>query len=234
MQARSSVLNNTLFFDWLIPLILIALIAPFTPELDLAFARYFYNPLDNSFSTHPFFTFIYNWGVVPGQIFGLAALFVFLFSFVSESFVKWRKLALQIGLTLAIGAGILTHFVLKDHWQRPRPKQVELFGGTEPFRPFYQPNFFAEGQFKSFPSGHSTMGFCFFSLAIYARREGRKGLLIGSLFLAMGLGICLSITRIAQGGHFFSDTFVSACLMWITAATCDWFLYRPSIQPKKT
>lgn len=216
--------SKTLFLDCAIPLILLALIAPFTPEIDLALAHYFYNPAQNTFSNNAFFTFFYKWGLLPGQIFGVAALFVFLLSYRIQRLSKWRYPALQIGLTIAIGAGLITHAVLKDHWKRPRPKQVEEFGGKESFRPFYQPNFTAEGKLKSFPSGHAAMGFCFFALAIQARRGGHKELFFTGLFLALGLGICLSLSRIAQGGHFFSDTVVAACLMWMTAAICDWAL----------
>lgn len=216
---------NTLFLDCAIPLVLLALIAPFTPQIDLALANYFYNPAQHTFSTHGFFTFFYKWGLLPGQIFGLSALCVFLLSFCVQRFSKWRKPALQIGLTIAIGAGIMTHVVLKDHWKRPRPKQVEEFGGSEQFRAFYQPNFTADGKLKSFTSGHAAMGFCFFALAIQARRERNKKLFFTGLFLALGLGICLSLSRIAQGGHFFSDTVVAACLMWMTAAICDWALF---------
>lgn len=224
MKMNKTIYHNNLFFDCAIPLIMLLLIAPFTPEIDLALANYFYNPVQQTFSNNFFFTFFYKWGLLPGQIFGLAAFFVFSFSYLIPRLSKWRKPALQVGLTLAIGAGIITHAVFKDHWKRPRPKQIEQFGGTESFRPFYQPNFTAVGKFKSFPSGHSAMGFCFFALVIQARREGNKGLFFLGLFLALGLGICLSLSRIAQGGHFLSDTVAAACLMWITAAVCDWAL----------
>lgn len=216
---------NTLFLDCAIPLVLLLAIAPFSAGIDLALAHYFYNPAQHAFSTHAFFTFFYKQGLLPGQIFGVVAFFFFVFSFFIPKLSNLRRPALQVGLTLAIGAGILTHAVLKDHWKRPRPKQVEQFGGSEPFRPFYQPNFSAKGKFKSFPSGHAAMGFCFFALAIQGRRLRNRRLFFLGLFLAFGLGTCLSLSRIAQGGHFFSDTFASACLMWMTAALCDRALF---------
>lgn len=222
---------NLLALDCLVPLLLLLSIAPFTPKIDLALAGYFYNPVRKSFSSDAFFTFFYMWGVIPGQILGLAALFVFIFSFVSSKLAKWRKPALQVGLTFALGAGLITHAVLKDHWKRPRPKQIEQFGGTASFRPFYSPNFTAEGNFKSFPSGHSAMGFCFFALSIQARRQGNRKLFYSGIFLALSLGFCLSLSRIAQGGHFFSDTLVAACLMWVTAALCDRILMGPLQMP---
>lgn len=221
-------LNKTLFFDWVIPLLLLALIAPFTPKLDLTFSSYFYNDLTGHFSSESFYLFMYTWGLLPGQMTGIAAILVFMLSYYKKSFMHWRKFSLLIILTIGLGAGIITHAVFKDHWKRPRPRQIEQFGGTEPYRPFYEPNFFATGSFKSFPSGHCAMGFCFFAVAIQGRRTQNRPLLLIGITLALTLGISLSITRIAQGGHFFSDTFVAACLMWITAGTSDWWIYNYS------
>lgn len=220
--------NKMIFWDIAIPLLLLAIIAPFTPDLDLTFANYFFNQQTKQFSSHPFFVFMYKWGVLPGQMIGIAAILVFLLSYFSQRFVSWRKPALVMILTIGVGAGLITHVFFKDHWKRPRPKQIEQFGGTESFRAFYEPNFSASGNFKSFPSGHSGIGFCFFALAIHGRRIHNVGLYRGGILIALTLGIGLSLTRIAQGGHFFSDTLASACLIWMVAAISDWLLYRSS------
>lgn len=219
-------LHKTFFLDWAIPLLLLAIIAPWAPILDLALANYFFNAATGQFSAHPFFSFFYDWGLLPGQIVGILALLVLIFSYFKPAIKRWRYPALLIGLTIAIGAGLITQVIFKEYWKRPRPKQVEQFGGTEPYRAFNEPNFSAKGNFKSFPSGHCTMGFCFFALVILGRRLQNKKLFMWGLMLSFGLGFFLALSRIAQGGHFFSDTVAAACLMWITAATCDWFLWR--------
>lgn len=217
--------RNLLVWDWVLPLALLAMVAPFSGAMDLATSHYFFDPASGQFSSHPFFHFFYVWGLLPGQVFGIGAILLFMLSYLATQFKQWRKPALQVILTIAIGAGFITHTLLKENWKRPRPKQVEQFGGTETFNHFYQPDFGVDGQFKSFPSGHSAMGFCFFALAVQGRRQGNRSLFWGGLALALTLGIGLSLTRIAQGGHFFSDTLVSACLMWVIAATSDWLLY---------
>lgn len=209
-------LHKTFFLDIAIPLLLLAIIAPWSSQVDLAFASYFYH--STQFSTYSLFTFFYKWGLLPGQFLGIAAFFALFFK-------RLRYPALVIGLTIAIGAGLFTQVLFKEFWKRPRPKQVEQFGGTEPFRTFYTPNFSAKGDFKSFPSGHCTMGFCFFAVAILGRRLRNRKLFVGGLTLALGLGIFLAISRIAQGGHFFSDTVAAACLMWMTAAICEYLCY---------
>ncbi|MBA3238392.1 MAG: phosphatase PAP2 family protein [Parachlamydiaceae bacterium] len=217
--------RNPLIWDWILPIALLAVIAPFSGAVDVAISTYFFDPATREFSTHPFFRFFFVWGLLPGQVFGIGAILLFMLSFVFKQFKKWRKPALQVILTIAIGAGFITHTLLKENWKRPRPRQVEQFAGTEAFRPFYQPDFVVNGNFKSFPSGHSAMGFCFFALAVQGRRLHNRPLFWGGLALALTLGISLSLTRIAQGGHFFTDTLASACLMWVIAATSDWLLY---------
>lgn len=213
--------RNLLLWDWMIPLALLAIVAPFSGTLDLTISNYFFNAETKQFSQHPLFQFLYVWGLLPGQVFGIAAILFFILSYRVQEFKKWRKPALQVIFTLAIGAGFITHIVLKENWKRPRPRQVEQFGGTEPYSPFYQPKFNVTGHFKSFPSGHSAMGFCFFVLAVQGRHQRNRPLFWGGLALALILGVGLSLTRIAQGGHFFSDTLASACLIWMVAATSD-------------
>ena len=44
---------------------------------------------------------------------------------------------------MIVGAWLIIDFALKDHWGRPRPRQVKEFGGMQEFRPYYgKPNFF--------------------------------------------------------------------------------------------
>jgi len=108
---------------------------------------------------------------------------------------------------------------------RPRPKQVIEFGGIQEFRPFYQPNFFHQPEpSKSFTCGHCTMGFYFFALALVVRRLNYRKTFWITLMFAFALGIALSLARIGQGGHFFSDTLISALIMWLTAYACDRWL----------
>ena len=95
---------------------------------------------------------------------------------------------------MVVGAGFIVHTALKDHWGRPRPKQIIAFGGEQTFRPFYSPNFFHQPEpSKSFPCGHCTMGFYFFAVAFALRRSGyRRGNILAMLsrfFLAWPWGL---------------------------------------------
>ena len=206
---------------WLIPLLAMAIFTPFSPAIDLAVSKYFYDPV-KGFSDSKFYSFMYTYGLIPAQLtFMTAAVLLFLSSFFSR-WKKWQPASLVLVLTLAIGAGLIAHVMLKDHWGRPRPRQVVEFGGNQQFRPYYSPNFSDQPEpSKSFSCGHCTMGFYFFSLALVARRIGSRSLYIAGIILAIVLGGALSLTRIAQGGHFLSDTLASALIMWLTAYFCD-------------
>ena len=49
------------------------------------------------------------------------------------------RAALFLIATLALGPGILTNLVLKDHWGRSRPIDVQQFGGDYRFEPWWNP-----------------------------------------------------------------------------------------------
>lgn len=221
-------------YPWLIPVVLMALITFFTPQLDLSMARFFYQRSGDAsghFSTNAFYDFMFEYGIIPAWLTVGLALGVLLFSYFRPTWKKYRSPALLLILTLAIGGGFITHVLLKDEWGRPRPRQVTEFGGTQAFRPFYQPNFFNQPEpSKSFPCGHCSMGFFFFSVALLGRRLGNSSLYWSGWALAIVLGVALGVTRIAQGGHFFSDVLMSALIMWLTALAFDWLLYPETLK----
>jgi lipid A 4'-phosphatase len=120
-------------------------------------------------------------------------------------------------LALAIGPGILTNVVLKDHWGRARPAQIVQFGGTRDFTPAAIPANQCERN-CSFTSGHAALGFYFVSFAFLART--RRGRWAGQA-AAIVLGAIFGLARIAQGGHFLSDVVVSGLVVYATS----WALY---------
>lgn len=205
------------------------LVAPFTPWLDLTISGYFYSIGNDSvehFVSRPWLNFLFDYGTLPANLTALAATVVLLLSYLSKNIKKWRNPCLVLLLSYAVGAGFITNSLLKEYWGRPRPKQVEQFGGTQDFRPFYSPNFFHQPQpSKSFPCGHCAMGFYFFALALVGRRLHKPQLEKWGFILALTLGLILSVTRMAQGGHFFSDTLFAALVMWYTTLAMDWLVY---------
>lgn len=220
---------------WKWPLIAILLISPFLNWIDWSLTSYAYkisnDPVEH-FVSLPIFDFFFEYGAMPATFTASIAAVLVVFSYLSKTFRSVRAPALTLLLTFAIGSGLLINGVFKEYWGRPRPKQVEEFGGTQQFRPFYSPNFFHQPQpSKSFTCGHCAMGFYFFSLAYIGMRMKRKAITYLGFFLALVLGIGLSLMRILQGGHFFSDTLFSAVIMWYTTLAMGWLSYKAEGEP---
>lgn len=212
--------NNSLTSPfWWTPLLILAAFTPFSTTIDLSISHFFFSQ-EGSFQNNTFLDFIYRYGIIPGWIAIIVSVVILLGSWVNPSWKQWREGAYFMILSLVIGSGLITHVILKDHWGRPRPKQIAEFGGKQEFRPYYKPNFFHQQEpSKSFPCGHCSMGFYFFALAFLGKTQNSKYLYYSGMTLAWFLGILLSYARIAQGGHFFSDTVASGLIMWFTPFT---------------
>lgn len=208
----------------IIPIALFALLAPFTPFLDHQAANFFFSK-EKGFSTSGFVQAVYRWGPWPAWITSLSALYYLLKTRFSKKThqisQKAQYFAFVMVFCMAVGSGLITNALLKSYWGRPRPIQVQEYGGTHPFRPFYCPNFSKtfKGNFRcrSFPSGHASTGFFFLALLPIGWRLRSKKMIFAGVALSILLGGVLSYARIAAGGHFFSDCVSSALVMWLIA-----------------
>ncbi len=185
---------------------------------DLALSGWFYLPgagvAGGTWADTPFFSFVYHRGTLLAAALAWAGVGVLLASPWWVAARRWRKIAAYFVLVVAIAPGLLVNAVFKDHWGRPRPRDVADFGGKERFERVW--HFDPASPGKSFPSGHASMGFCLFALFFIGRALG-KPWAWWALALALTLGIALGITRIAQGGHFASDVLWSAGICYFTA-----------------
>jgi membrane-associated phospholipid phosphatase len=115
-----------------------------------------------------------------------------------------------LALSLALGPGLLVNLLLKDHWHRPRPVQVEAFGGTMPFRPYYR----ADGACRrncSFVSGEGSTAVWCLAPALLAPPPLQTAAVLAAV--AFSAGTC--VLRMAFGGHFLSDVVFAALLTWL-------------------
>lgn len=199
---------------WIVPILLLLLLAPFSQEIDLSMAQYLYV---DGFWDPPFFNFLYKYGYYPANLIAWGSGILFLGSFFYKKWMPLRRLCLYLALVLAIGSGLIVHGVFKDHWGRPRPRQIVEFGGTNEYRPFWKPDFFTKESAKSFVSGHASTGFYFFAPAMAAWRFKRKRQAAVWFGVALSLGFALGLARMAQGGHYFTDIVGAAVIKWYTA-----------------
>lgn len=224
MNAKQSIPRPFAIFQGiLLPLLLWFIFTPWSAELDLKVSHFFYQ--EKNFISHPFWTWIYTYGIWPAWILTFIALSGFILSF-SKIYRSWRIPCLYLLLTFGIGAGFIIHVALKDHWGRPRPRQVTEFGGLQSFRAYYEPNLIHQPEpSKSFACGHASCGYYFFALAILGMVYQSKRIYWLGIGLAWSLGLLLSIARLVQGGHFLSDILASALIMWLTAWLLAYWLF---------
>jgi lipid A 4'-phosphatase len=131
------------------------------------------------------------------------------------------RAALFLIATLALGPGVLTNLILKDHWSRPRPIDVQQFGGAYHFTPWWDPRGdcpdncpFIAGE----PSGS------FWTLAPAALAPVELQPVAYGAALAFGVGI--GILRMAGGAHFFSDVVFAGVFMYLIIWAAYGLIYR--------
>lgn len=124
---------------------------------------------------------------------------------------RWRR-ATALVMVVVLGLGLAVHVALKDGWGRPRPDQVQPFGGAQPFTPALQPSARCERN-CSFVSGHAGAGFALVALGLFGSRRTRRRWL-GTAALAGG---AIGLVRVAQGRHFASDIVFCLLVMWASA-----------------
>ncbi len=131
-----------------------------------------------------------------------------------------RKALLFLSLSIALGPGLLANVVLKDHWGRARPTQIEAFGGTRRFTPAPLPASQCAHN-CSFVSGHAALGFSLvgFAFLLPTARPRRWG-----IAAALAFGGLIGLVRIVQGGHFLSDVVYAGLLVYGTTALLHWWI----------
>jgi len=125
--------------------------------------------------------------------------------------------ALFVILVLVIGPGLIVNLTFKDHFGRARPRNVAEFGGPQHFTPAFVVSQQCDRN-CSFSSGDAAGGF--FSLALVMALSRRRRFYVA----AIALGTVVSVSRIAAGAHFFSDTVVSFFVMLTVADFLFYYL----------
>ena len=198
------------------------------PDLDLALERPFYDPAWASIggflaAYNPLLNRLRDLARVIAALLVAPAILAVLGKLVAP---RWRMLvpgraAVLLISTLALGPGVLTNLVLKDHWGRPRPLDVTAFAGDLQFTPWWDPRgdcpdncSFVAGE----PSG------AFWTLAPAALTPPQWRLLAYGGALAFGAAV--GLLRIAGGGHFFTDVVFAGVLIYLLIWTTHGLMFR--------
>jgi lipid A 4'-phosphatase len=193
------------------------------PQTDLWVSSLFYAP-GHSFELAHWLPVVLVFRAVPWIARGIVVVVVFgaawLFLTGRPLWRLDRKALLFIAFSTALGPGLITNTVLKDHWGRARPAQVEEFGGPHEFTAAPLPSSQCRTN-CSFVSGHAALGFSLVAFAfLLPPGPTRRRAIAGTL----AFGGLVGLVRIAQGGHFLSDVVFAGLLVFGMTALLHWWI----------
>ncbi|HNW99889.1 MAG TPA: phosphatase PAP2 family protein [Candidatus Cloacimonadota bacterium] len=210
--------RSWIWMDFLIPSLILAITTILFRifPIDIEVSKHFYQAGSGwILKDSHLWNLFYHFGNIPALLMTLSALFLFAYSFQKLGMVQYRKIAIFFILLMILGPGLVINTFLKDHWGRPRPRDIVDFGGKAQYEKVLSID--RESHGKSFPCGHASMGFYLFAPFFTFRR---KHPVRATFFLLLGLvmGGLIGYARIVQGGHFLSDVIFTGGLMYMIAA----------------
>jgi lipid A 4'-phosphatase len=182
----------------------LGLIFALYPFIDLEVASLFFDPGKGKFPI----AYRYAWNVVrelanwipflllAPAVFALLRKIVF----PGSKMLIAPSVVIYLIASFAIGPGLVSNYLLKEHWGRPRPNSVHQFAGTADFEPWWRPG----GECKrncSFVSGEASQAFWLVAPASLAPPQVRP-IAMGS---AVVFGTAVGGMRVIFGRHFVSD-----------------------------
>ncbi|HYF97936.1 MAG TPA: phosphatase PAP2 family protein [Coxiellaceae bacterium] len=206
----------------LIVLILLSLLFWQHPSLDHWVAAFFYNSQNQHFwlSEHPYLEQWRHVVVVLLFLMNVGLATTLILKIIKPSWVEKikAKTALYVLLCFLVGPGLVVNLILKDHWGRPRPSQVEAYGGTAIFQPVWKVSQQCNRN-CSFVCGDCAMVFTLFAWVPLVRHRKLAFVLVS---LA---GLAISSLRVSAGGHFLSDALMAGLISYLIVSGIYTLLY---------
>lgn len=132
------------------------------------------------------------------------------------------KVVLYLVSLMIVGPGIVTNLIFKNNWGRPRPHQVDLFGGDFSF---VLPGSLSDACQSncSFFSGEASAAFWLVAVALVVPIAWRH-VWLGAM---VPLAFVISLLRVMFGGHFLSDVTIAALATLLIALVWLWLFQGP-------
>ena len=182
------------------------------PQLDLWASGQFHDANGDFIGDHyAFVRFLYHGIPWSGKLYALAGVAVIVVSRWRPHpiGVRWSRRLVALAWVSILGSGLVVNAGLKEYWGRARPVQVTQFGGTRHFSPALTPTDQCAHN-CSFVSGHATSGYILMAVGLMGSVATRRRW----LWIGLAWGAVVSLARIAEGGHFLSDTLFAGLAVW--------------------
>ncbi len=160
---------------------------------------------------------LYEVGPLLGVCIGAGSFFGFIGSYCWRKLRPWRQPMIFLALAAFVGPALVVNFIFKDHYGRPRPREVVEFGGERQYLDVWVPG---EEKGHSFPSGHSSIAF-YLMTPYFVLLAWRRRMAYGFLVVGFGFGLLMGMGRMVQGAHFLTDVLWSAGMVYLV----DYALY---------
>lgn len=225
---RGTIAQKPLLLSLLITLSISAFFVAF-PGVDLALSRLFYVegigfPAGKVEALQTFRAF--------GQYFPLALTIALVVGLILKLIYPSRpslfppRFTLYFASLFLLGPALMVNGILKPLFDRPRPRSVLEFGGTDTFVHAWG----LGGQFfddRSFVSGEAAVVACLIPLAFFVPVVWRR-----CVFVLLAVFTALTaLNRIAFGAHFLSDVLIATGLMATLSIGLAHLIYgRPGVQ----
>ncbi len=131
------------------------------------------------------------------------------------------RVVLFLVSTLALGPGLLVNGILTEHWHRPRPVHVTEFGGDKAYVNWWNPGGACDRN-CSFVSGEASAAAWMFAPAMLAPAPWSIVAFAGAAIFT----VVISVSRMAAGGHFFSDVLLAVLMMLIMISATHYLVFR--------
>jgi lipid A 4'-phosphatase len=197
----------------------VGIVFGFYPQLDIAIANWFYDPVTHTFvgknesivHVRDAATYLVAALVAPAVLAILGKL-----AMPKRRMLIPGRAALFLTLSLAIAPFLVANVGLKNLWGRMRPTDVVEFGGPERFTPWWDPRGPCPEN-CSFVGGEAASAFWTLAPAALTPPQWRPLAYGAAVLFGSGVGVL----RMAGGGHFFTDIVFAGVFIFVVI----WALY---------